>query len=67
MAQINPENIPTPALGRNGLKQLNPVFEFEIEKDSNARFGQKWIETTKKMQKHILKIKFQRPLWAEMD
>ena len=37
--------IPTPALGINGLKPISVDAQNETSVNSNARFGHKWIET----------------------
>ncbi len=38
-------NIPTPALGKDGLKLEIEVKQSGAIMNSNARFGQRWIET----------------------
>ena len=46
--------IPTPALGKDGLKQNEHTTTMEKINHSNARFGQRWIETMAKRLQLVL-------------
>ena len=53
--------IPTPALGINGLKHRPESPNIERTFYSNARFGHEWIETTFRTQPQKFRIKIPTP------